>query len=116
MQGEHGVEKMDQPDSLRLRDKPKEAAIPVERPRQSLFDHLQTKFVIPVEEARTGEAGGWRLVGEFDGGVAKPPDADDIHITVGRHSPHEGAGSQAFQYCHFVLLVEDTAYSNSDAC
>ena len=70
---------MGQSDSLGLGDKTEEMTVPVNGPGESMLNYLETGLVVSVEESSADEARMWRHVGELDGGVAKPLNADDLY-------------------------------------
>ena len=93
---QRGVEQMGEVNAQRLRHQPKEITVAVEAPRPPLLDHLQPRFVVPLEDLAAELALG-RPVDQLHRVRADPARAHHRDQGVGHDSAHGGRGLQIFQ-------------------
>ena len=97
--GENRVKEMGQPDTLGLGDEAEEVAVAIEAPRPADRHHLDSGFVVAVEQF-VGDPAFRRLVGQFDGGGAVPLHVHHGHQSVGQNAANRGVGGQFFKLSH----------------
>jgi hypothetical protein len=97
--GENGVEQVCEANPLRLGYQPEQAAVAVEAPRPSLFDNLEPRLVIAIQQFVRDLAGG-RLVRELEGFRTEPLHADDGDEAVREDAADRGVGREIVKLGH----------------
>src|SRR5437879_9767251 len=50
MNREHGIKQVGKPYPMRLRDEAETRAVTIEAPRSSLFDNVDARFIVPIQQ------------------------------------------------------------------
>ncbi len=99
MNSQQRIEEIREPNPISLRDKAKQGSIALEAPGATGFDHLQTWFIISVEQNLTHPTRGIP-VSELQGVRAEPADAHHANMRIGKDSSYPGVRSQIFKPRH----------------
>ena len=90
---------MGEPDSVRLGHKPKQTTISVETPWPTLFDYLQSRLIVAIEEF-VGDFALRILVREFQRLGAIPLHVDNRGEAIGKDAVYRRVGKQVFEARH----------------
>ena len=99
MNRQHRIEKMREANAMRLGDEPEQVAVAVEAPGAPLFNDLDARLVVAIEQLVRDLAFGV-FVGEFEGLRAVPLRVDDGDQTIWQDALDRGIGSKVFELAH----------------
>jgi hypothetical protein len=94
--GQDRVEQVRQANAVRFGDEAKQRAVAVEAPRPPLLEHLEPRFVVPVEDLLR-DPPVRRAVDEGERVRAVPLHAHDGHRAVGQKAPDGGVRAEVFE-------------------
>jgi hypothetical protein len=100
MDCEHGIKEVGEADALRLGHEPEEGPISVEAPGPAKLGEIQTWFIASVQEG-VGDPPRGVFIGEFEGVVTVPEDADHGGQGVRDDAADGGVGFKVFEEGHF---------------
>lgn len=99
MDSQDGIEEIGQADTVRLGDQAEVVTVAVEAPGPTLFDNLETGFVVAKEQSVFNFACGC-LVGQLKGRRTEPLHVDNSDQAIGQDAPQGGIGLDVFEFGH----------------
>ncbi len=103
---QYRVKEVSQPDAMSFGDQPERGAIAIEAPRPAVFDNLDSRFILPVEQF-VGYFAARRLVGQFHGSGAKPLHAHDGNHAVRQDSTDDRVRAEILQCAHLMRIASE---------